>query len=163
MTDRQGDSRTGTPAPAERLDQVRHALEGQGFTRLLGAVVEEVAPGRVVLSVNRRPELLQQAGLFHGGVVAYLVDNAAAAAAGTHGQMGEGVLTAEFKLNILAPGIGDRLVCTAQTVRPGRTLTVVEARVHDLRDGEPALIAVALATIMKAPADRTKAAVRPAA
>ncbi len=153
MTD-PAEREAGAPAgeAAERLAMIRQALEAQGFTRLLGAAVDEVAPGRVVMSVGRRPELLQQNGLFHGGVTAYLVDNATTAAAGTMCRPGERVLTAEYKLNILAPGLGSRLVCVAEVVRPGRSLTVVEARVHDLRDGIRKLSAIALASIAILPA-----------
>ena len=62
---------------------IRKTLESQGFTKLVGAEVVSVEPGVVVMAVNRRPEVLQQNGLFHGGVLAYLIDNATTAAAGT--------------------------------------------------------------------------------
>ncbi|MEQ8347792.1 MAG: PaaI family thioesterase [Sneathiellaceae bacterium] len=137
---------------SDRLALVRQALEAQGFTRLLHASVDEVAPGRVAMSVGRRPGLLQQNGLFHGGVTAYLVDNATTAAAGTMCRPGQRVLTAEYKLNILAPGLGSRLACVAEVVRPGRSLTVVEARVYDLRDEGRKLSAIALASIAILPA-----------
>lgn len=133
--------------PAARLQEIRRVLLDQGFTRLIGAEVDEVRSGRVTMSVARRPELLQQSGLFHGGLIAYLVDNATTAAAGTVCRPGHHVLTAEYKLNILSPGTGARLRCTAEVVKPGRSLTVVEARVEDLRDDGPKLAAIALATI----------------
>ncbi len=59
---------------------IRKTLEGQGFTRLVGAEVVSVDPGAVVMALDRRPEVLQQNGLFHGGVIAYLVDNTTTAA-----------------------------------------------------------------------------------
>lgn len=133
--------------PQVRMELIRRTLLAQGFTRLVGAEVDEVTEGRVTMSVARRPEVLQQSGLFHGGVVAYLVDNATTAAAATVGRAGQHVLTAEYKLNILSPGIGERLVCTAEVVKPGRSLTVVEARVQDLRPDGPKLAAIAIATI----------------
>ena len=68
------------PAVAAAIKQV---LEGQGFTRLVGAEVVSIEPGVVVMALDRRPEVLQQNGLFHGGVIAYLIDNATTAAAGT--------------------------------------------------------------------------------
>lgn len=57
------------------------------------------------------------------------------------------VLTAEYKLNILAPARGDRLICQAHVLKPGRMLTVVEAKVHCRSGAEEKLTAVALATI----------------
>src|SRR2546423_15513690 len=60
---------------------IRATLESQGFTKLIGAEVVSVEPRVVVMAVDRRAEVLQKAGLFHGGVIAHLIDNAATAAA----------------------------------------------------------------------------------
>ena len=127
---------------------IKKTLEGQGFTQLVGAEVVSVEPGVVVIALDRRPEVLQQAGLFHGGVLAYLVDNAATAAAATViDRTRRTVITAEYKINLVAPSTGDRLTCRAEVVKPGRSLTVVEAKVHCRIDGAEKLVAVALATI----------------
>jgi uncharacterized protein (TIGR00369 family) len=129
-------------------DAIRSALNAQGFLHHRGASVDEVLPGQVVMSVGRRPELLQQHGFFHGGVVAFLVDNATTAAAGTViDRETQTCLTAEYKLNIVAPALGDRLACTATVVKPGRRLTIVEAKVHSRAGDKVKLVAVALATI----------------
>jgi uncharacterized protein (TIGR00369 family) len=129
-------------------DAIRSALNAQGFLHHMGASVDEVLPGQVVMSVGRRPELLQQHGFFHGGVVAFLVDNATTAAAGTViDRETQTCLTAEYKLNIVAPALGDRLACTATVVKPGRRLTIVEAKVHSRAGDKVKLVAVALATI----------------
>jgi acyl-coenzyme A thioesterase PaaI-like protein len=45
--------------------------------------LSELTRGTCTLAVDRRPELLQQHGLFHGGVTAFLVDNATTIAAAT--------------------------------------------------------------------------------
>jgi uncharacterized protein (TIGR00369 family) len=127
---------------------IRSTLESQGFTKLIGAEVVSVERNVVTMAVNRRPELLQQKGLFHGGVIAYLVDNATtAAAATTIDRATRTVITAEYKINLLSPSVGDRLTCRAEVVKPGRLLTVVEAKVFCRTDGEEKLVAVALATI----------------
>ena len=127
---------------------IRGTLENQGFTKLIGAEVVAVEPRVVVMAVDRRPEVLQQAGLFHGGVIAYLVDNSATAAAATViDRASRTVITAEYKINLVAPSTGDRLTCRAEVVKPGRLLTVVEAKVTCRTDGEEKLVAVALATI----------------
>src|SRR3954466_12150786 len=99
---------------------IRATLESQGFTKLIGAEVVSVEPRIVVMAVNRRPELLQQNGLFHGGVVAYLIDNATTAAAATViDRASRTVITAEYKINLLSPSVGDRLTCRAEVVKPG--------------------------------------------
>src|SRR5436190_21592524 len=127
---------------------IRGTLENQGFTKLIGAEVVAVEPRVVVMAVDRRPEVLQQAGLFHGGVIAYLIDNSATAAAATViDRTSRTVITAEYKINLVAPSTGDRLTCRAEVVKPGRLLTVVEAKVTCRTDGEEKLVAVALATI----------------
>ncbi len=127
---------------------IRETLERQGFTKLVGAEVVSVEPGVVVMALDRRPEVLQQNGLFHGGVIAYLIDNTTTAAAGTMiDREKRAVITAEYKINLVAPSTGDRLTCRAEVVKPGRLLTVVEAKVHCRTDGAEKLVAVALATI----------------
>lgn len=127
---------------------IRKTLEEQGFTKLVGAEVVSVDPGVVVMALDRRPEVLQQNGLFHGGALAYLIDNATTAAAGTMiDRAKRSVITAEYKINLVAPSTGDRLTCRAEVVKPGRTLTVVEAKVFCRIDGADKLVAVALATI----------------
>jgi uncharacterized protein (TIGR00369 family) len=127
---------------------IRDALNAQGFLHHMGATVDEVLPGHVAISVKKRPELLQQHGFFHGGVVAFLVDNATTAAAGTViDRDRQTCLTAEYKLNIVAPALGDRLACTGTVVKAGRRLTIVEAKVHSHAGDKVKLVAVALATI----------------
>src|SRR5882724_5025337 len=127
---------------------IKTTLENQGFTKLVGAEVVSVEPGVVVMALDRRPEVLQQAGLFHGGAIAYLVDNATTAAAGSViDRTTRTVITAEYKINLIAPSTGDRLTCRAEVVKPGRLLTVVEAKVTCRIDGAEKLVAVALATI----------------
>src|SRR2546423_11851721 len=58
---------------------IRGTLESQGFTKLIGAEVVAVEPRVVVMAVDRRPEVLQQAGLFHGGGVPPPIDKFAPA------------------------------------------------------------------------------------
>jgi len=138
-------SETVFPAVAAAI---KSTLESQGFTRLIGAEVVSVEPRVVVMAVDRRPEVLQQNGLFHGGVIAYLIDNTATAAAATViDRATRTVITAEYKINLVAPSIGDRLTCRAEVVKPGRLLTVVEAKVTCRTEAEEKLVAVALATI----------------
>ena len=133
---------------AALADAIRSSLNAQGFLHHMGASVDEVVRGKVVISVQKRPELLQQHGFFHGGVVAFLVDNATTAAAGTViDRATQTCLTAEYKLNIVAPSLGERLACTATVVKPGRRLTIVEAKVHSHTGDKVKLVAVALATI----------------
>ncbi|MGY3482723.1 uncharacterized protein (TIGR00369 family) [Bradyrhizobium sp. USDA 4011] len=125
--------------------RIRDNVGRQGFMGLVGAEVAELSRGACTLTVDRRPELLQQHGLFHGGVTAFLVDNATTIAAAT--SRGQPALTAEYKLNLLSPASGDRLICRARVIKPGRQVAVVAADVFCIIDGKEKHTATALASI----------------
>jgi uncharacterized protein (TIGR00369 family) len=126
---------------------IRQHVAAQGFMSLIGAELGKLTRGTCEMTVVRRPELLQQHGMFHGGVTAFLVDNSTTIAASTMIQHGHSVLTAEYKLSLLAPGLGDRLVCRARVIKAGRTLSVVAADVYSVTGTEEKHTATALATI----------------
>jgi uncharacterized protein (TIGR00369 family) len=130
-------------AAIERL--IRENVGRQGFMRLVGAELSELARGACTIEVERRPELLQQHGFFHGAVTAFLVDNATTIAAAT--SRGQPALTAEYKLNLLSPATGERLICRARVIKPGRQVAVVAADVFSLSDGVEKHTATALASI----------------
>ena len=76
---------------------IREAVASQGFMRLVGATVVLLGPGKAVLSLERRDEVLQQHGFFHGGAIAFLVDNSTTIAASTLiDRSAQGCLTAEY-------------------------------------------------------------------
>ena len=138
-------------APIEK--RIRDSVGQQGFMVHIGAQLSELKRGSCTLVVDRRPELLQQHGFFHGGVTAFLVDNATTIAAGT--SRGRPALTAEYKLNLLSPAAGERLICRARVIKPGRQVAVVAADVFCVIDGIEKHTATALASIAmleKAPA-----------
>ncbi|WP_426434208.1 PaaI family thioesterase [Bradyrhizobium genosp. P] len=125
--------------------RIRANVGRQGFMGHVGAELAELSRGACTLAVDRRPELLQQHGLFHGGVTAFLVDNATTIAAAT--SRGQPALTAEYKLNLLSPASGDRLICRARVIKPGRQVAVVAADVFCVIDGKEKHTATALASI----------------
>jgi uncharacterized protein (TIGR00369 family) len=125
--------------------RIRDNVERQGFMNHVGAELCELARGSCTLAVDRRPELLQQHGLFHGGVTAFLIDNATTIAAAA--SRGQPALTAEYKLNLLSPASGERLICRARVIRPGRQVAVVAADVFCLIGGVEKHTATALASI----------------
>jgi uncharacterized protein (TIGR00369 family) len=133
------------PEFAPIAKRIRHSLSQQGFMSHIGAELSELTRGTCTLAVNRRPELLQQDGLFHGGVTAFLVDNATTIAAAT--SRGQPALTAEYKLNLLLPASGERLICRARVIKPGRQVAVVAADVFCVMDGIEKHTATALASI----------------
>ena len=126
-------------------DMIRNSVMQQGFMMLVGAEIAELTRGTCTLAVEQRPELLQQHGFFHGGVTAFLIDNATTIAAAT--SRGQGALTAEYKLNLLSPAVGERLICRARVIKPGRQVAVVAADVFCASGGEEKHTATALASI----------------
>jgi len=98
--------------------------------KLIGAVIDELTPGYCAISLVPRPEVLQQHGYVHAGIVATLVDSAGGFAGFTLFPAESSVLTVEFKLNLLAPAVGDRLVAEGFVVKAGRTLSITRGEVH---------------------------------
>jgi len=134
--------------------RVRSSFTRQGFMRFLGAELAHVGPGTCEIVLPYREELSQQHGYFHGGVIATLADNAGGYAGFSVMAASDSVLTVEFKVNILAPGHGERLVARAHVKRAGRTLTVAQIDVLVVDDGREKLCATALQTLMRL-ADRS--------
>ena len=114
----------------------------------LGAKLAHVAAGEVEIELPIRPHVAQQNGFVHGGAVASIADSACGYAALTTMPAGSGVLTAEFKINLLAPAAGERLVAKGRVVKAGRTLTLAMAEVFAVRAGTSKLCAMMTATLV---------------
>lgn len=126
----------------------RRIFAAQPFTQMLGATLESAAPGATRIHLPLRADLLQQHGFAHGGVLAYLADNAITFAGGM--ALGGDALTSEFKINYLRPAQGEALVATANTLAAGRRQAVCRCEIHALRDGTRVLCAVAQGTVLPA-------------
>src|SRR5258705_13643872 len=87
--------------------RVRDSFVRQGFMGFIGAEIDSLAPGRCILGVGYRPELTQQHGYFHGGLIGTLADNAAGYAAFSLADADTSILTVEYKLNLLEPARGE--------------------------------------------------------
>lgn len=129
--------------------RVRDSFSRQAFMGLIGAAVDEVAPGRVTVSVASRPDLCQQHGYIHAGVVTTIADNAAGYAALSLFDAGSSVLTTELKISLLAPARGERLIARAEVIKPGKTLTACRADVFAVENGEETLVAALLLSMMR--------------
>lgn len=135
-----------TPAHEAAL---RASFAGQSMMATLGARLERVAPGQVSIAAPILPGARQQHGFGHAALTFALGDSAAGYAALSTMPEGSEVLTAEMKINLLAPARGDRLVATGRVVRPGRRLVVVTAEVVAESAGEePVTIALLQGTMV---------------
>jgi uncharacterized protein (TIGR00369 family) len=128
--------------------RVRASFARQGAMRLIGARLAELRPGRCTIDVEHRADLTQQHGYIHAGIVSALVDTAGGFAGYTLFPADSGVLTVEFKLNLLAPAAGDRLIATGEVVKPGRTLVITRGEVYAETAGERVLCAIMQQTLM---------------
>ena len=137
-----------TPKAAGFAERVRSSFDRQPFMHTIGASLARVAAGEVEIVMPVRPELCQQHGFVHAGVVSALGDTACGYAAFSLMPASAGVLTTEFKVNLLAPAAGKRLVAAGRVVKPGRTLTVAQAEVFAETGGERRLVALLTATLM---------------
>ena len=137
------------PSAEEFLAFGRQALASQPFSQLLGAELTALQAGVVELQLPLTAQLQQQHGFAHGGVLSYLADNALTFAGGT--ALRVPVVTAEFKINYLRPGIGERLIARARAVHVGRSQAVCSCEVFALQDGAEKLCALAQGTIAALP------------
>ena len=119
----------------------------QRAMKTLGISISRLEPGEVDLQMDYSADLTQQHGFIHAGVITAGLDNACGMAAFTLMPAGTGILTVEFKTNLLAPARGERFAFRATVVKPGRTLTVCEARAYAMHDGVETLIATMSGTL----------------
>src|SRR5213595_1389885 len=103
---------------------VQELFAKQRLMMLFGAELTHVARGEVDISLAFRDELAQQSGALHAGTVAAIADTACGLAALSMMEEGSGVVSVEFKVNLLAPAVGARFVAKGRVVRAGRTLSV---------------------------------------
>jgi uncharacterized protein (TIGR00369 family) len=136
------------PQDPDFAERVRASFGRQGAMHTIGALLAEVGPGRVVIELPWRRELTQQHGFLHAGIVATALDSACGYAASTLMPAQAGVLTIEYKINLLAPAQGERFRMEGLVVKPGRTISVTEGRAYALHEGREKLIATMGATLM---------------
>jgi uncharacterized protein (TIGR00369 family) len=123
-------------------------FERQPAMRTLGISIARLEPGEVDLAMAYSAQFTQQNGFLHAGIITAGLDNACGIAAFTLMPPGSDILTVEFKTNLLAPAKGERFVFRAHVVKPGRTLTVCEARAFAVADGVESLVATMTGTLM---------------
>jgi uncharacterized protein (TIGR00369 family) len=117
----------------------------------LGISIARMEPGEVDLAMPYSPDLTQQNGFVHAGIITAGLDSACGIAAFTLMPENSDILTVEFKTNLLAPARGSRFAFRARVVKPGRTLTFCEASAYAEHDGRETLIATMSGTLMALP------------
>jgi uncharacterized protein (TIGR00369 family) len=137
------------PQDPEFEERVGESFGKQQVMGLIGATLARVAPGEVEIELGFRTDLTQQNGFLHAGIISTILDSACGYAAYTLLPAGVGILTVEYKINLLAPASGARFRARGRVERAGRTLSVCTGDVVALQEeGQERTIAVMLSTLM---------------
>ena len=125
----------------------KEVLASQPFSELVGAELTSFLPGHVELTVKITPELKQQHGFVHGGVISYAADNALTFVGGS--MLGPGVVTSEYKINYLKPAVGSELIARATVVYSSKTQAVCRCDIFTVNEDKEELCAVSQGTIAR--------------
>jgi uncharacterized protein (TIGR00369 family) len=108
--------------------RVRESFGRQAFMSTIGAELASVTPGAVEIRVPFGRHLTQQNDFLHAGVIASILDSACGYAALSVAPENAEVLSVEFKVNLLAPAVGESFIARAQVKRAGEDLDGVHRR-----------------------------------
>jgi uncharacterized protein (TIGR00369 family) len=139
---------TYVPKDPDYATRVRASFARQGAMALIGATLAELAPGYCAITLVPRPEVAQQHGYVHAGILSTMVDTAGGFAGFTLFPADSSVLTVEFKLNLLNPAQGERMIAEGFVVKPGRTLVITRGEIHAEAGGSRTLVAIMQQTLM---------------
>lgn len=129
--------------------RVRASFARQNAMRAIDAELTLVTPGIVEIEMPYREDFTQQHGFLHAGIISMALDSACGYAAYSLMPADAGVLTIEFKVNLLAPGRGERFLFRGSVTKPGRTIIVADAQAYAYdNEGEAKLIATMTGTLM---------------
>ena len=128
--------------------KVAESFESQAFMKTIGAKLDSVDEGRVVISVELKPSMMQQHGFGHAGVTFSIGDSAAGYAALTKMGKNQEVLTSEMKIHLMAPADGKILKAVGSVLKAGRRLLVVQSNIYSGDDKNEKLIATMLGTMV---------------
>ena len=138
-----------TPDP-NYAARVRASFDRQALMTTIGATLDDVKPGAVTIRLPFRDDLTQQHGFLHAGAIASVADSACGYAALSLMPADAGVLSIEFKINMLSPAKGDGIVARGEVIRAGRKIMVCRSDVYSVTGKDEKLVAAMQATMMVA-------------
>ncbi|WP_157019481.1 PaaI family thioesterase [Mesorhizobium xinjiangense] len=134
---------------ADFEERVQASFARQNAMKTVGAELTRVAPGMVEIEMPHSDGFTQQHGFLHAGVISMVLDSACGYAAYSLMPRDAAVLTIEFKVNLLAPGKGERFLFRGSVTKPGRTIIVADGQAYAFDEtGEAKLIATMTGTMM---------------
>jgi uncharacterized protein (TIGR00369 family) len=129
-------------------ERIKGSFAQQGAMALIGAELSMIQQGIVEIELPFNPNLTQQHGFLHAGVIAAALDSACTYAAYTMIDPDVSILTIEFKVNLMSPGKGDRFLFRGEITKPGSNIIVADGRAYAIGDGPAKLIASMTGTKM---------------
>ena len=128
--------------------KVARSFDSQVFMKTIGAKLESVDEGKVIISVELKPSIMQQHGLGHAGVTFSIGDSAAGYAALTKMEEHQEVLTSEMKIHLMSPADGKMLKAVGSVLKAGSRLFVVQSNIYSGDDKNEKLVATMLGTMV---------------
>lgn len=128
------------PEPFEPRDpqweeKLRDNFARQKVMKLIGAELVEIRPGYCEIHLPFRDDLTQQNGYLHAGIISTIIDNAGGFAGFSLMPAESGVLTVEYKLNLLSPAEGELMIAMGQVIKSGKHLIIARGEVYALKNG----------------------------
>lgn len=136
------------PKSPDYKNKVLNSFARQPAMHTLGIEVSSLEPGRIELAMPYNAEFTQQHGFIHAGILSTALDSACGYAAFSLMDDDAAILTVEFKTNLLAPADGEKFIFRAEVMKPGRTLSVVNAIAYAIKNNTKKTIATMTATMM---------------
>ncbi len=140
--------KTLQPADGRFAERIRDSFHKQDALHTIGAAIHNVEPGRVEIGFDYDTRLTQQHGFIHAGILSTVLDSACGYAAYSLMPSDAGVLTIEFKINLLSPAKGERFIARGEVKKPGRTITVAEGQLTAWDGEQEKLVATMTGTLM---------------
>ena len=129
--------------------KVQESFRQQGFMEHIGAELVTVKEGFCEIHLPYSAQLTQQNGYFHAGVISTIADNAAGYAAYSMMEPTSAILTVEFKINLLSPGDGEKLIARSKVLKHGKTLTICRSEVYTVKKGKEKLCSAGQWTLIE--------------
>ena len=136
------------PKDSAFRERVQSSFDRQQCMATLEIVISRIESGFIELVMPYAEAYTQQHGFIHAGIISTALDSACGYAAFSLMPVEAAVLTVEYKINLLAPAKGEEFIFRAEVVKPGRTLTLCDARAYGRTAGSKKLIATMSGTLM---------------
>ena len=128
--------------------KIAQSFKAQAFMGTIGAQLDSVEVGKVIISLELKPNMKQQHGFGHAGVTFSIGDSAAGYAALTTMKQNQEVLTSEMKIHLLAPADGKILKAVGKVLKSGKRLIVVQSNIYSHHGKRNKLVATMLGTMV---------------